>query len=93
MSGNVRESLVPPPNKPTRAKEATADLAFEQKPWLASDTLWNNTEAAEYYHVGLGSILLKYFSGFAVSGRGNQQPHHRFRHHIAFPAARNKGRL
>ncbi|MBI4410999.1 MAG: type I restriction-modification system subunit M N-terminal domain-containing protein, partial [Deltaproteobacteria bacterium] len=39
-----------------------ATLGFEQKLWLAADKLRNNMDAAEYKHVVLGLIFLKYIS-------------------------------
>jgi type I restriction enzyme M protein len=39
-----------------------ANLGFEAKPWLAADKLRNNMDAAEYKHVVLGLIFLKYIS-------------------------------
>jgi type I restriction enzyme M protein len=41
---------------------STANLGFEQKLWLAADKLRNNMDAAEYKHVVLGLIFLKYIS-------------------------------
>ena len=38
------------------------DLGFEQKLWQAADKLRNNMDAAEYKHVVLGLIFLKYIS-------------------------------
>jgi type I restriction enzyme M protein len=43
-------------------KISTANLGFEQKLWLAADKLRNNMDAAEYKHVVLGLIFLKYIS-------------------------------
>ena len=40
----------------------TANLGFEAKLWLAADKLRNNMDAAEYKHVVLGLIFLKYIS-------------------------------
>ena len=37
-------------------------LGFEAKLWLAADKLHNNMDAAEYKHVVLGLIFLKYIS-------------------------------
>lgn len=37
-------------------------LDFEQKLWQAADKLRNNMDAAEYKHVVLGLIFLKYIS-------------------------------
>ncbi len=39
-----------------------ANLGFEQKLWAAADKLRNNMDAAEYKHVVLGLIFLKYIS-------------------------------
>ena len=37
-------------------------LGFEEKLWKAADKLRNNMDAAEYKHVVLGLIFLKYIS-------------------------------
>src|SRR3989344_9200345 len=39
-----------------------ANLGFEQKLWSAADKLRSNMDAAEYKHVVLGLIFLKYIS-------------------------------
>src|SRR3989338_7316208 len=39
-----------------------ANLGFEQKLWSSADKLRNNIDAAEYKHVVLGFIFLKYIS-------------------------------
>ena len=39
-----------------------ANLGFEKKLWAAADKLRNNMDAAEYKHVVLGLIFLKYIS-------------------------------
>jgi type I restriction enzyme M protein len=39
-----------------------ANLGFEAKMWTAADKLRNNMDAAEYKHVVLGLIFLKYIS-------------------------------
>jgi type I restriction enzyme M protein len=39
-----------------------ANLGFEAKMWMAADKLRNNMDAAEYKHVVLGLIFLKYIS-------------------------------
>lgn len=39
-----------------------ANLGFEQKLWAASDTMRGNLDPAEYKHVALGLIFLKYIS-------------------------------
>jgi type I restriction enzyme M protein len=45
-----------------RQKNASAPLAFEAQLWAAADALRNNMDAAEYKHVVLGLIFLKYIS-------------------------------
>jgi len=42
--------------------ETTANVGFEAKLWQAADKLRNNMDAAEYKHVVLGLIFLKYIS-------------------------------
>ena len=44
------------------AKDGKGDLGFEQKLWAAADKLRSNMDAAEYKHVVLGLIFLKYIS-------------------------------
>ena len=39
-----------------------ANLGFEQKLWSSADKLRSNMDAAEYKHVVLGFIFLKYIS-------------------------------
>lgn len=57
-----------PPEKPKKAKkrgkkkDSGAVLGFEEKMWTAADKLRNNMDAAEYKHVVLGLIFLKYIS-------------------------------
>ena len=49
----------------TKAKtsaDTAANLGFEAKLWLTADKLRNNMDAAEYKHVVLGLIFLKYIS-------------------------------
>lgn len=41
---------------------SAANRGFEAKLWLAADKLRNNMDAAEYKHVVLGLIFLKYIS-------------------------------
>src|SRR3954469_1143324 len=41
---------------------STTNLGFEAKLWLAADKLRSNMDAAEYKHVVLGLIFLKYIS-------------------------------
>ena len=42
--------------------DTSANIGFEAKLWLAADKLRNNMDAAEYKHVVLGLIFLKYIS-------------------------------
>jgi type I restriction enzyme M protein len=44
------------------SKTSAANLGFEAKLWLAADKLRNNMDAAEYKHVVLGLMFLKYIS-------------------------------
>ena len=46
----------------TKNKDSSANLGFEAKLWLAADKLRSNMDAAEYKHVVLGLIFLKYIS-------------------------------
>jgi type I restriction enzyme M protein len=50
--------------KPTSGpkEKSAANIGFEAKLWLAADKLRNNMDAAEYKHVVLGLIFLKYIS-------------------------------
>jgi len=59
-------------------KDSSANLGFEAKLWLAADKLRNNMDAAEYKHVVLGLIFLKYISDSfeemrqkLLAGKGN----------------------
>jgi hypothetical protein len=45
-----------------RGNGTTPPLGFEAKLWAAADALRNNMDAAEYKHVVLGLIFLKYIS-------------------------------
>ncbi|HYH44063.1 MAG TPA: class I SAM-dependent DNA methyltransferase, partial [Thermoanaerobaculia bacterium] len=47
---------------PARNNDTTANLGFEAKLWQTADALRNNMDAAEYKHVVLGLIFLKYIS-------------------------------
>ena len=52
-----------PVAKPSSKKsDSSANIGFEAKLWLAADKLRNNMDAAEYKHVVLGLIFLKYIS-------------------------------
>ena len=46
----------------SKSNNSTANLGFEAKLWLAADKLRSNMDAAEYKHVVLGLIFLKYIS-------------------------------
>ncbi len=46
----------------TKKNDTGANLGFEAKLWAAADALRNNMDAAEYKHVVLGLIFLKYIS-------------------------------
>ena len=46
----------------TSSKPESAPLGFEAALWAAADALRNNMDAAEYKHVVLGLIFLKYIS-------------------------------
>ena len=46
----------------TKKNDSSAHLGFEAKLWLTADKLRNNMDAAEYKHVVLGLIFLKYIS-------------------------------
>lgn len=66
------------PKAKTAAKDSTALLGFEAKLWLTADKLRNKMDAAEYKHVVLGLIFLKYiFDSFEehhaklVAGEGD----------------------
>ena len=48
--------------KTKKKKDTGANLGFEAKLWEAADALRNNMDAAEYKHVVLGLIFLKYIS-------------------------------
>ena len=49
-------------NNKNKKSSNGANLGFEQKLWQAADKLRNNMDAAEYKHVVLGLIFLKYIS-------------------------------
>ena len=48
--------------KSPKQQNGSANLGFEAKLWAAADALRNNMDAAEYKHVVLGLIFLKYIS-------------------------------
>src|SRR3989440_3624335 len=43
-------------------RDSSANIGFEAKLWLAADKLRSNMDAAEYKHVVLGLVFLKYIS-------------------------------
>src|SRR5438309_8076803 len=52
-----------PRTKSTKATSGnSANIGFEAKLWLAADKLRSNMDAAEYKHIVLGLIFLKYIS-------------------------------
>ena len=51
-----------PKGKSASKTETGANLGFEAKLWQMADGLRNNMDAAEYKHVVLGLIFLKYIS-------------------------------
>ncbi len=59
----LRRVTIPKRNNINAAKESNgANLGFEQKLWQAADKLCSNMGAAEYKHVVLRLIFLKYIS-------------------------------
>src|SRR6266478_9041652 len=48
--------------RPAARNSNSANIGFEAKLWLAADKLRSNMDAAEYKHVVLGLIFLKYIS-------------------------------
>ena len=48
--------------RPKAHADSAANIGFEAKLWLAADKLRSNMDAAEYKHVVLGLIFLKYIS-------------------------------
>ena len=46
----------------SKSNDSSATIGFEAKLWLAADKLRNNMDAAEYKHVVLGLIFIKYIS-------------------------------
>jgi hypothetical protein len=48
--------------KAKKKNDSGANLGFEAKLWLTADKMRNNMDAAEYKHVVLGLIFLKYIS-------------------------------
>ncbi|MBS4026618.1 MAG: type I restriction-modification system subunit M N-terminal domain-containing protein [Clostridia bacterium] len=52
-----------------------ANLGFEEKMWLAADKMRNNMDSAEYKHVVLGLVFLKYISDGDI-GKHNADSFH-----------------
>jgi type I restriction enzyme M protein len=50
-------------SRSSHSKGSSANLGFEATLWLAADKLRNNMDAAEYKHVVLCLIFLKYIAG------------------------------
>jgi len=50
------------PEQANNASSSSANLGFERELWRAADALRSNMDAAEYKHVVLGLIFLKYIS-------------------------------
>lgn len=66
-NGAAKASVPPSSEKPSKkngaaSKKNGGDLGFESTLWQAADKLRNNLDAAEYKHVVLGLIFLKYIS-------------------------------
>lgn len=55
-------SEMAPAKKASKSGASAANIGFEAKLWAAADALRNNMDAAEYKHVVLGLIFLKYIS-------------------------------
>ncbi len=51
-----------PRSRSSKSNNSSAHIGFEAKLWLAADKLRSNMDAAEYKHVVLGLIFLKYIS-------------------------------
>ncbi len=60
--GGSADGEQPQPRPAEEASSSGATLGFESKLWQAADKLRNNMDAAEYKHVVLGLIFLKYIS-------------------------------
>src|SRR5262245_40502255 len=57
-----REGFLAKASRGKQAENNGAKLGFEAQLWQAADALRNNMDAAEYKHVVLGLIFLKYIS-------------------------------
>ncbi len=56
--------------KKSETNDRQGSLGFEEKLWAAADLLRNNVDPAEYKHVVLGLIFLKYISDAFTSRQG-----------------------
>ena len=57
-----KPSFMAKKTKIVEKSDSSATIGFEAKLWLTADKLRNNMDAAEYKHVVLGLIFLKYIS-------------------------------
>ena len=62
MAKAARAKRSRPRPKDEASSQSAATVGFEAKLWAAADKLRNNMDAAEYKHVVLGLIFLKYIS-------------------------------
>jgi type I restriction-modification system DNA methylase subunit len=62
LNQRSKEQSVPKTKNGPNGKNNTSSLGLEAKLWQAADALRNNMDAAEYKHVVLGLIFLKYIS-------------------------------
>jgi type I restriction enzyme M protein len=60
MAKKAKENIEPA--RPSKAKAEAGGEPLEKKLWKAADKLRKNMDAAEYKHVALGLIFLKYIS-------------------------------
>jgi len=60
VSNNKRVTPIESPQEPRAGNGAT--LGFEEKLWAAADTLRGHIDAAEYKHIVLGLVFLRYLS-------------------------------
>src|SRR5829696_2551884 len=60
--GEMAAEITKKDGKPSKNNNNGSNLGFEAKLWAAADALRNNMDAAEYKHVVLGLIFLKYIS-------------------------------
>ena len=66
IEDEIRESIV--------AKAKEVEEAIEKQLWKAADKLRKNIDAAEYKHVVLGLIFIKYISDAFEDLRAREQP-------------------